>query len=136
MAGYGSAVPVALLSFMLTGRRAFDGENTKQILDNQVLGTPMHLQDSFLGQSTGLQSVVKKALAHKSSERYLSVTAFLEDLSKSAVAPTANESEKVSEPIAGENLVDSEIGHFIIGSVAFTCLILTLAIYLWYITSF
>lgn len=121
----------ALLSFMLTGKRAFAGDNTETILHNQTQQQLNHLHDSYLGESSQLQQVVQKALRIKPAERYLTVSDFLGALSDAClVTPETPLEETISD-----KWVNFELGRWIIGSVAVSCLLTTVTLYLWFITS-
>ncbi len=72
----------ALLYAVLAGRAPVQGRNAAEVLENTRTGNIQDINEAVPDISRGLAAVVKKALSLKPEDRYQSVTALREDLSR------------------------------------------------------
>ncbi len=70
----------AVLAFLLTGHKPFDGETSEQILVKQLNQLPDVMNKSYLGKSPDIQKIIAKSMQKNPDDRFQNISEMMEAL--------------------------------------------------------
>src|SRR5690606_6456078 len=109
----------AILYFLITARRPYEGESSQIIMNKQLSGPPTGLQQLQVqdARNRRFEPIVLKAMALDPAERYGQVSEMLDDLRRCAQAATPGQSD-FTQAISSEQLDGEPLYQYVFdGSV-------------------